>query len=89
MMTEKSFSAISLFAGAGGCSLGFKKAGYDILYAIELEAAAVQTYQANFSETICQKADIRDFDLKKTAQTDAHTTRRTRYINWWPAMSRI
>jgi DNA (cytosine-5)-methyltransferase 1 len=65
MMTKKSFSAVSLFACAGGCSLGFKKAGYDILYAIELEAAAVQTYQANFSETICHKADIRDFDFKK------------------------
>jgi DNA (cytosine-5)-methyltransferase 1 len=65
MMKEKSFKAISLFAGAGGCSLGFKKSGYDILYAIELEDAAVQTYQTNFSDTICQKADIRKFDFKQ------------------------
>ena len=27
--------AISLFAGAGGCSLGFKQAGYDIVFATD------------------------------------------------------
>lgn len=65
MMKEKSFRAISLFAGAGGCSLGFKKAGYDIRYALELEATAVQTYQANFYDTICLQSDIRYFDFKQ------------------------
>ena len=65
MIKKNSPIAFNLFAGAGGCSLGFQKAGYEIVYAIELEPAAVQTYQANFSQTICQQADIRDFDFNK------------------------
>lgn len=63
-MPEKPLITLSLFAGAGGCSLGFQKAGYQILVALELEAATVQTYQTNFSDTICLQADIRDFDFK-------------------------
>ena len=43
--------AISLFAGAGGCSLGFKRAGYNILYAIDINENAVETYRHNFPDT--------------------------------------
>lgn len=52
--------AISLFAGAGGCSLGFKQAGYDIRFATDMDADAVATYQRNFPETICERHDIRE-----------------------------
>jgi DNA (cytosine-5)-methyltransferase 1 len=51
-------SAISLFSGAGGCSLGFKRAGYKILYASDLDEFAVQTYRANFPDTQCERADV-------------------------------
>ncbi len=57
--------AISLFAGAGGCSLGFKKADYRILYALDIDQAAVETYQSNFPNTICHQGDIRDCDFGK------------------------
>ena len=50
--------AISLFCGAGGCSLGFKQAGYSILYASDLDAAATETYRKNFPETPCFTEDI-------------------------------
>ncbi len=53
-------AAISLFAGAGGCSLGFKLAGYDIRYAADIESDAVDTYRQNFPETFCEVADIRE-----------------------------
>ena len=55
--------AVSLFAGAGGCSLGFKKAGYQVLYALDSDLAAVETYRANFSDTICTRGDVREFDF--------------------------
>lgn len=51
-------TAISLFCGAGGCSLGFKQAGYSILYANDKDVAAVKTYQENFPEAICSHEDI-------------------------------
>src|SRR5438105_4443300 len=50
--------AISLFAGAGGCSLGFKQAGYDVRFASDIDADAVETYKKNFPETPCERADI-------------------------------
>lgn len=58
--------AISLFCGAGGCSLGFKQAGYSILYANDKDSAAVETYRQNFPETICSNEDIDLVDFEKT-----------------------
>ncbi|MFQ5435585.1 MAG: DNA cytosine methyltransferase, partial [Anaerolineae bacterium] len=43
--------AISLFSGAGGCSLGFLNAGYDIIYATDINRHAVNTYRKNFPNT--------------------------------------
>ena len=53
-------SAISLFAGAGGCSLGFQQAGFDIRFATDISRDAVETYRLNFPQTPCEVADIRD-----------------------------
>lgn len=55
---------VSLFAGAGGCSLGFKRAGYDIVYATDVDSAAVATYRRNFPGTPCDIADIRVVDWR-------------------------
>lgn len=56
-------NAISLFAGAGGCSLGFKQAGYKIIYATDFDKAATETYKANFPETIAECKDINNIDF--------------------------
>jgi DNA (cytosine-5)-methyltransferase 1 len=55
--------AISLFAGAGGCSLGFKQAGYDIIYASDFDKAAIETYKINFPETKSVCKDIQGVDF--------------------------
>lgn len=54
--------AISLFCGAGGCSLGFNNAGYNIVYASDIDSAAVQTYKTNFPETTVHEKDIQELD---------------------------
>jgi len=51
-------TAISLFSGAGGCSLGFKWAGYDLLLAIDKNEDAIRTYRHNFPSTPCLLEDI-------------------------------
>ncbi len=56
-------TAISLFCGAGGCSLGFRQAGCSILYATDKDKAAVTTYKKNFPETICIQEDIENLDF--------------------------
>ena len=57
-------TVLSLFSGAGGCSLGFKQAGYDILFASDIDTAAMNSYGANFPETNALKVDIRQLDFK-------------------------
>jgi DNA (cytosine-5)-methyltransferase 1 len=58
-------TAISLFCGAGGCSLGFKQAGYSVLYANDNNYAAVSTYNKNFPDTICTLDDIDRLDFEQ------------------------
>lgn len=56
--------AISLFCGAGGCSLGFKMSGYEIVYATDIDKKAIETYLTNFPETIAENKNIKDIDFK-------------------------
>lgn len=48
--------AVDLFAGAGGMTLGFEQAGFDVLAAVELDPihASVHEYNFPFWTTICQ-----------------------------------
>jgi DNA (cytosine-5)-methyltransferase 1 len=43
--------AINLFAGAGGCSLGFGQAGCDVRFATDLGVDAVESCRRNFPDT--------------------------------------
>lgn len=52
----------SLFSGAGGCSLGFAKAGFKVLLAIDSDKPSCETYAANFPETEVRMADVTSID---------------------------
>ena len=58
-------TVISLFAGCGGSSLGYKMAGYKELLAIEWDNNAVETFKLNFSEVPIWKRDIREVKGKE------------------------
>jgi len=45
-------TVVSLFAGCGGLDLGFKKAGFDILWANDFFPDAVETYKNNIGDHI-------------------------------------
>ena len=51
-MKKKSLKIISLFAGAGGMDLGFKNAGFDIMWANDFDPDSVKTYKRNFGDHI-------------------------------------
>jgi DNA (cytosine-5)-methyltransferase 1 len=46
-MHESTYTAISLYSGAGGLDLGFSRAGVNVRWAIDHDPFAVQTYNAN------------------------------------------
>ncbi len=51
-------TVISLFAGCGGSSLGYKLAGFKELLAVEWDDNAVQTFKLNFPEVPVYHGDI-------------------------------
>lgn len=62
-------SVVSLFSGGGGLDLGFKKAGFDIQWAIDNDKNAVSTYKANIgNHIICD--DINAIDLATIPHAD-------------------
>lgn len=53
------FTVASLFSGAGGSSLGYRMAGYKVVYANEFIEAARNTYKENSKDTFLDDRDIR------------------------------
>lgn len=51
-------TAVDLFAGAGGFSLGVSQAGFNVLAAVEFDKAAAQTYRRNHKDTLMIRKDI-------------------------------
>lgn len=49
---------ISLFAGCGGSSLGYKMAGCDVIASVERDPAATAIYKANFPDVDLWEQDI-------------------------------
>src|SRR5262249_31110134 len=56
---NKQYTAIDLFSGCGGLTLGLKLAGFKVLAAIENDALAVETYATNHPEVLVCHNDIR------------------------------
>lgn len=60
---------ISLFSGAGGLDLGFKKAGFDISIANEFDKKIWETFEKNHSTHLI-KGDIRQIDINEFHYAD-------------------
>ena len=57
---SKKFSAVSLFSGAGGMDVGFSQAGFDVIFANDIDQAACNTFNLNHTvQSHC--GDLRDF----------------------------
>ena len=52
-------TAIDLFSGPGGLTLGLKRAGFRVIGAIEVDVLAVETYKVNHQEVKVWTGDIR------------------------------
>ena len=60
---------INLFSGAGGFSLGAKRAGFDIAGSIEIDPKAIFVYKRNFPNTSPWQKDISSISATEILQT--------------------
>ena len=63
----KKYNVLDLFCGAGGLSLGFKQAGFNIIAGIDNVKDAIETHHYNFKNcnSICEDiTKIKDENVK-------------------------
>lgn len=67
---------VDLFSGAGGMSLGFEQAGFDIVAAVEIDPVHAATHKFNFPQCAVIPRSVRDLsgdDIRREAGIGAAT----------------
>lgn len=62
-------AAIDLFSGCGGLTVGLKRAGFQILGAVDIDPLSVKTYKANHPNVTLWEEDIRELDPQELLAT--------------------
>ena len=62
---QKKMTMLDLFSGAGGLSEGLHEAGFETLYANEIQVRYAETFALNHPSAIVDQRDIRIVDAKK------------------------
>lgn len=57
---KNGYNVVSIFSGAGGSSLGYKLAGFDVKLAVEFIPTAAEVYRLNHPGTIVIEKDVRE-----------------------------
>ncbi|MBS3984345.1 MAG: DNA cytosine methyltransferase [Selenomonadales bacterium] len=65
-------TAIDLFSGGGGLTVGLKQAGFKVISAVEIEPHAAKTYQENHPEVKLLPMDIRSVDSRQLLGSSAN-----------------
>lgn len=66
-MPKKRPTAIDLFSGSGGLTLGLKNAGFRVIGAVDSDSLAAETYRVNHNDTFLWEMDIRDLSVSEVA----------------------
>ena len=54
----KKYKILDLFCGAGGLSLGFARAGFSVVKAVDIDPWAINTYNENRKEKVAEVLDV-------------------------------
>ena len=56
-------TAVDLFCGCGGLTLGLKRAGFDVIGAVDIDSLSIETYRANHPEVEIWEGDITELKV--------------------------
>lgn len=62
-------TAVDLFSGAGGLTLGLKQAGFKVLAGVEIEKVPAKTFVLNHPDVHCFQKDIREIGSMEILKT--------------------
>lgn len=62
-------TAVDLFCGCGGLTVGLKRAGFRVLGAVDVDPLSVKTYKANHRDVTLWEKDIRELDPQELLDT--------------------
>lgn len=62
-------TAVDLFCGCGGLTVGLKRAGFRVLGAVDVDSLSVKTYKANHRDVKLWEKDIRELDPQELLDT--------------------
>src|SRR6266436_8039520 len=62
--TSRRWTSLDLFCGAGGITEGFRRAGFECLYANDIDCWAIQTFRANHPTTLADNRPIEEVDAR-------------------------
>jgi DNA (cytosine-5)-methyltransferase 1 len=65
---KKSLKVLDLFSGAGGLSLGFEQAGFEVVGGVDSDAKSIETYSYNFSSASAVCADLSEVSARQLAR---------------------
>jgi len=69
-MKNMGLKVIDLFCGAGGSSLGYKMAGFEVVLAVDISEVALSSYKANHPEVETWQMDIMQLAAKDLPEAD-------------------
>ena len=62
-------TAMDLFSGCGGLTLGLKLGGFKVVGAVDIDPLSIETYKANHKDVTVWTADIRDIEPAEIQST--------------------
>lgn len=66
-MPRKRPTAIDLFSGSGGLTLGLKHAGFRVIGAVDCDSLAAETFRTNHKDTMLWETDIQDLSVSEVS----------------------
>lgn len=70
MKKKDQYDVVSLFSGCGGLDLGFRQAGFNVVWANDIEMSVRETYLQNHPNTPIITKDISKIDLSEIPASD-------------------